>query len=221
MLPRVLFRGGRIEFPDPRRADAEGLVAVGGDLAPERLLAAYRAGIFPWSSEGQPPLWWSPDPRAVLFPAELHVPRRLRDRLRRGDCELRWNEEFAQIMRACAENREDGTWITAAMLQGYGELHRAGHAHCLGVWQGGRLAGGIYGVQIGAVFAAESMFHCATDMSKVALVRLVERLAAAGVELIEVQFLTPLLAQFGVREIPRAEYLRRLAELRDRQVMLA
>lgn len=220
MIPRLLLPGDRIAFPDPRRADEDGLVAVGGDLSPERLLAAYRAGIFPWFSEGQPPLWWSPDPRAVLSVTELHVPRRLRDRLRRGDFELRWNTDFEAVMRACGEQREEGTWITEEMLAGYGALHRRGVAHALAVHRGGELVGGIYGVQIGAVFAAESMFHRATDMSKVALVRLVERLAAAGVELLEVQFLTPFLAQFGVREIPRASYLQRLAELRDRRVEL-
>lgn len=211
---------GSNKFPDPRTADAEGLLAVGGDLAPERLLAAYRAGIFPWFDETTVPLWWSPDPRAVFTAASLHVARRLVRTMRRGHFTLTFDCDFAGVMTACGENRDDGTWITDAMLAGYCELHRRGHAHSLEVWCDGALAGGIYGVHVGGVFAAESMFHRVTDASKVALVAFATRLFAAGVELLEVQFVTPHLASLGAFALPRAAYLERLAALRDAPVDL-
>jgi leucyl/phenylalanyl-tRNA--protein transferase len=219
-LPVYLAADAPVRFPDPARADAEGLVAVGGDLSAPRLLAAYRAGIFPWFDERMPPLWWSPDPRAVITPASLHVARRLARTLRSGRFTVTWDAAFAEVMRACGEDRSDGTWITSDMRVAYGELHARGHAHSVEVWQGEELAGGIYGVHVGAVFAAESMFHRRTDASKVALVALARRLFAAGVECMEVQFLTPHLRRLGAVEIPRPGYLALLHGGRDRTIDL-
>jgi leucyl/phenylalanyl-tRNA--protein transferase len=218
VVPLLLPPGAPLGFPDARLAGPDGLVAIGGDLSPERLHLAYREGVFPWFSEGQPPLWWSPDPRAVLRPERLHVPRSVARRMRRGGFELRWDADFDAVIRACGERRQDGTWILPSMIRAYTALHRAGNAHCLAVWIDGELAGGIYGVRVGALFAAESMFHRVSDMSKVALVTLVRELAARGCELIEVQFLTPHLERFGAEEISRDDYLAELLRLRDRRL---
>jgi leucyl/phenylalanyl-tRNA--protein transferase len=220
-VPVLLSADAPPEFPDPRRCDAEGLVAIGGDLSCARLRAAYRAGIFPWFDERTPPLWWSPHPRAVITAKSLHVSRRLQRTVRSAKFRVTWNLAFAAVMRACGEGRSDGTWITQDMLTAYTALQRAGGAYSLEVWLGDHLAGGIYGVHVGGVFAAESMFHRVTDASKVALVHLARRLFAAGVELMEVQFLTPHLASLGAFTMPRRRYLARLAELRDRPVDLA
>lgn len=218
--PVFLPTHGALQFPDPIEYDAEGLLAVGGDLAPERLLLAYGSGIFPWYSEGYVPMWWSPDPRALLDPAHLHVSRSLARTIRRGGFELGWNRCFERVMRACGEQRKGGTWILAEMLTAYGELHRRGCAHSLEVFADGELVGGLYGVQIGGLFAAESMFHHRTDMSKVALAAAVHSLFAAGIELFDVQFVTTHLATMGAHAVPRQEYLRRLAVARDRVVDL-
>ncbi len=217
-LPVLLSAVAPTQFPDPRQADREGLLAVGGDLSPTRLRAAYRAGIFPWFGDDMPPLWWSPDPRAVITAESLHVARRLQRTLASGGFTTSQDRAFAAVMRACGENRDDGTWITEAMLAGYGELHRLGEAHSVEVWQGEDLVGGIYGVHVGGVFAAESMFHRVTDASKVALVTLARRLFSLGIELIEVQFVTPHLARMGAFEIPRSAYLGRLCALRDQTI---
>lgn len=216
----VVLSGPSPRFPDPARYDGEGLVAIGGDLRPPTLLAAYRAGIFPWYAEGSVPLWWSPDPRGVLDAGRLHVSRSLARTLRRGGFSLTWNRNFAAVMAACGEGRDGGTWILPEMQQAYAELHRLGHAHSLEVWCGGELVGGIFGVQVGAAFAAESMFHRRDDMSKVALVALVRSLAAAGCELFDVQFVTDHLRTLGACEIARREYLARLAVARTRTLDL-
>ena len=189
--------------------DPDGLVAVGGDLRPETLLGAYRRGIFPWFNEGDPILWWSPDPRAVFELDQFHASRRLLRTCRGGKFTLTVNQAFPAVMRACGE-REEGTWITHAMLAGYAELHRLGHAHSVEAWREGELVGGVYGVAQGGLFAAESMFHRAADAGKVALVHLVERLRERGFTLFDTQMLTPVTASLGAVEIPRAEYLRRL-----------
>jgi len=219
-LPIHLAADAPPRFPDPASADAEGLVAVGGDLSPARLLAAYRAGIFPWFDDRVPPLWWSPDPRAVITATSLHTPRRLLRTMRGNRFTTTFDAAFARVIAACSEDRSDGTWITADMVAAYCELHRLGLAHSLETWADGELAGGIYGVHVGGVFAAESMFSRRTDASKVALVELARRLFAAGVELLEVQFVTPHLARFGAFALPRREYLARLHRLRDRAVAL-
>ncbi len=220
MQPVLLPATGRLWFPDPRDYDAEGLVAVGGDLSVERLLLAYRSGIFPWYAEDLPPMWWSPDPRAVFEPAGLHVSRSLARTLRRAEFELSWNVAFRAVMECCGE-RPGGTWVLPEMVRAYVRLHEAGHAHSLEVWRGGALVGGIYGVQVGGLFAAESMFHRVTDMSKVALVALVHSLFAAGIVLLDVQMPTGHLRSLGCRELPRADYLRRLPAATRKVVSLA
>ena len=207
--------GAPPRFPDPRLADADGLVAFGGDLSVARLLAAYRSGVFPWFDENTPPLWWSPDPRAVLTPATLHVPRRLERTIRRGGFEVTLDRAFRRVMEACSVGRSDGTWILPEMVDAYEAVHRAGHAHSVEVWIDGELSGGIYGVRVGGLFAAESKFHTRTDMSKVALVALARSFFAAGGQLIDVQFRTPHLARLGVVEVPRLEYLARVGEIAD------
>ena len=209
-----------LRFPDPEKFDREGLVAIGGDLRPERLLLAYRSGIFPWYAEGYVPMWWSPDPRALITPASLHVSRSLRRVLKRGDFELTWNRCFPRVMNECGRQRDEGTWVIPEMVAAYTRLHERGSAHSLEVWDGTDLIGGIYGVQVGALFAAESMFHRRTDMSKVALVALVRSLFAAGTRLLDVQFVTPHLASLGAFEVPRSEYLGLLRTARDRPATL-
>src|SRR5215471_641674 len=206
--PVLLLPGGPIAFPDPEQADDEGLLAIGGDLSSERLLFAYERGIFPWYDEGVPPLWWSPNPRAILDPEGLHVSRSLRRVLRSGRFTVSWNRDFEGVMRCCGD-RPGGTWILPEMIEAYVRLHRIGHAHSIEVWEGGELAGGLYGIQRGALFAAESMFHRRTDASKVALVYAVRSLFLAGTRLFDVQLLTSHLASMGAIEIPRREYLGR------------
>jgi len=209
--PAVIVPGGPLIFPDPELSNAEGLIAVGGDLSPERLLLAYERGIFPWYSEGLPPLWWSPDPRAVIDPLTLHVSKRLARELRQQRFRVTLNRAFERVMIECGEEREGGTWILPEMVTAYTRLHELGHAHSVEVWRGERLVGGLYGVQRGALFAAESMFHRETSASKVALVTAVRRLFAAGITLFDVQFVTPHLESLGAYTVSRAEYLRRAA----------
>jgi leucyl/phenylalanyl-tRNA---protein transferase len=218
--PAFLRPDGAPRFPDPEQFDREGLVAVGGDLSTQRLLLAYGSGIFPWYSEGYVPMWWSPDPRALFDPLHLHVSRSLQKRLRRGGFQLTWNRCFPRVMTECGRERKEGTWVIPEMVEAYTRLHREGHAHSLEVWQGADLVGGTYGVQVGGLFAAESMFHRSTDMSKVAVVALVRSLFAAGIELLDVQFVTPHLATLGAFSVPRSEYLRRLSVACERAVDL-
>ena len=197
-------------FPDPAGALSEpnGLLAAGGDLSPERLLEAYRRGIFPWYESGQPILWWSPDPRAVLWPEDLHVSRRLARRLRSDAFRVSMDQDFEAVIRGCADRGPDvGTWITPAMERAYDRLHVLGHAHSVEVWQEKALAGGLYGVAMGRVFFAESMFSAATDASKVALACLTRLLQRHGFRLIDCQMATPHLIRLGCREMPRSEFL--------------
>ena len=186
-----------------------GLLAAGGGLSVPRLVAAYAHGCFPWFSEGEPVLWWSPDPRMVLFPRELHVPRSLARRLRRGDFTVTADAAFADVVAGCAEPRDQqgGTWITAEMREAYERLHAAGYAHSVEAWQDGLLVGGVYGVAIGRAFFGESMFTRVPDASKVAFVRLVGALTAWEFGVIDCQMKTEHLARFGAREIPRAEFV--------------
>lgn len=219
--PLLIVPGGPIAFPDPETADDEGLLAVGGDLGVKRLLAAYDRGIFPWYDEGLPPLWWSPDPRAVMDPERLHVSKSLARTLRLGRFEVTFDRAFTQVMRECGRQRAGGTWIVAEMLEAYSELHRLGHAHSFEVWQGGALVGGLYGVHRGGLFAAESMFHRVSNASKVALVASIRSLFAAGIVLYDVQFVTPHLASLGAHELSRSTYLQRLARAREQNVDLS
>jgi leucyl/phenylalanyl-tRNA--protein transferase len=203
-------------FPPVSKAlrSPNGLLCAGADLSPERLLDAYSKGIFPWFSEGDPILWWSPHPRMVLFPAELKVSRSLRKAVARRTFETRFDTAFAEVMRACAEPRDGqaGTWIVPEMVAAYTRLHERGFAHSVESWRDGRLVGGLYGILLGRVFFGESMFSRETDASKVALVKLVARLEALGVGLVDCQQATRHLASLGAREIPRREFAQRLAE---------
>jgi leucyl/phenylalanyl-tRNA--protein transferase len=204
-------------FPPVGRALGEpnGLLAAGADLSVPRLLDAYRRGIFPWYSEGQPVLWWSPHPRMVLVPSEMKVSRSLRKRLRRRDWTVCTDMAFGEVVAACAEPRahQPGTWITDEMAAAYAALHHAGHAHCVEVRMGERLAGGLYGVAIGKMFYGESMFSREPDASKIALAHLARQLERWEFGLIDCQMSTPHLASLGAREIPRADFLRAVSEL--------
>jgi leucyl/phenylalanyl-tRNA--protein transferase len=196
-------------FLDPEFADEMGLVAVGGDLEPRRLVEAYCAGIFPWFDEGGPVLWWSPDPRAIFEMDGLHVSRRLARTLRSGKFRCTINQAFAQVVRGCAQ-RDEGTWISADMIGAYERLHQLGLAHSVEAWCSDQLAGGIYGVAIRGLFAAESMFTRRTDGSKAALVFLMSHLRQRGFLLFDIQMVTPHTVSLGAVEIPRQEYLGRL-----------
>lgn len=212
----MMFRLNRhdIRFPPVDRASPDGLLAVGGDLSPERLLEAYRHGVFPWYNEDQPILWWSPDPRAVLFPTKLHVSRSLKRILRRHVFAVTFDSSFRTIMEQCAGPRpqypEGGTWITDDMLDAYTRLHELGYAHSVETWQDGRLVGGLYGVAIGGAFFAESMFTRVDDASKVALVRLVRQLQVWDFRLIDCQQFSPHVGRFGAEEIPRRDFIEHL-----------
>jgi leucyl/phenylalanyl-tRNA--protein transferase len=200
----------RLIFPPPAMAEPSGVLAIGGDLRPERLLLAYSMGIFPWYSEDMPILWHSPDPRMVLTPATMHAGRSLRKAMRKRPYEIRLDTAFADVIAACAATPREGqrgTWITDEMMDAYIELHRRGLAHSAEAWQGDRLVGGLYGVSIGGVFFGESMFAHATDASKIAFATLVRQLAAWGIELIDCQVYTEHLASLGAEELPRAEFL--------------
>ncbi|MEZ4220232.1 MAG: leucyl/phenylalanyl-tRNA--protein transferase [Polyangiaceae bacterium] len=218
--PVFLGLGAPDEFPDPRSADEHGLLAVGGDLSIERLLAAYSRGIFPWYDLGLPPLWWSPDPRTIMTPESLHVSTSMRRVLRRSAFTLSANTAFGAVIRACAD-REGGTWILPEMIDAYTLLHEAGYAHSIEVWSGASLVGGLYGVQIGALFAAESMFHRASNASKLVLIQTVRMLFSAGIELFDVQFPTAHLASLGAFPISRREYLFRAQNAARRPLHLA
>ena len=193
-------------FPDPRYAPGDRPLAVGGDLGVERLVGAYRRGIFPWYSGDGPILWWSPDPRTVIVPAELRISRRLRRRLRRNEFRMTENAAFAEVVKGCAAPRADGehgTWITPEMREAYCALHEAGHARSIECWRDGELAGGIYGVEVGSVFCGESMFSRVSDASKAALASL----CAKGYALIDCQVPNEHLMRMGARLIPRREFL--------------
>lgn len=202
-------------FPPPALAREDGLLAVGGDLSVPRLLLAYQHGIFPWYSPGEPILWWSPDPRLVLFPEEFHLAKRLARTIRQQVFSITFDTAFAQVIRACGQTRRkegQGTWLDEDMIGAYCALHDQGYAHSVECWQGEELVGGLYGVALGAVFFGESMFSLVSDSSKVALAGLVERLKGWDFELIDCQVGTGHLQRLGAREIPGAEFSSRLAE---------
>ncbi|NVJ05411.1 leucyl/phenylalanyl-tRNA--protein transferase [Myxococcus sp. AM001] len=201
-------------FPPPERADTSGVVAVGGDLRPERLLAAYARGIFPWYSEGDPILWHSPDPRFVLTPDALHAGRSLRKTMARGVYEVRYDTAFRRVITECSRvprPGQAGTWITEEMMEAYVTLHEAGFAHSVEAWAQGELKGGLYGVSLGAAFFGESMFALAPDASKVAFVTSAERFQGWGFQLIDCQVETEHLARFGAENWPRRRFLAALA----------
>ena len=194
-------------FPDPRLADEHGLLAVGGDLHPERLLLAYANGIFPWPSHELPLAWFSPDPRMLLFPGEVVVSRSLRRSIRRRRFEVRADTAFAEVMRACADARRGHTWITDEMFEAYTRLHALGFAHSIEVYARGELVGGLYGVSLGGTFCGESMFHYETDASKAAFVALARQTERWGFHFVDCQLPTEHLASLGARPVPRDEYL--------------
>ena len=200
-----------LRFPPVDLSTPEGLLAVGGDLRPERLLEAYRHGIFPWYDDDQPILWWSPDPRTVLFPPKLHISRSLKRSLRPGIFNVTFDTCFREVMQHCAGPRpqypDGGTWITAEMLDAYTTLHKQGYAHSVETWQDGKLVGGLYGVAIGGAFFAESMFTRVPDASKVGLVFLVRQLQAWGFRIMDCQQSSPHVMRFGAEEIPRRKFL--------------
>lgn len=204
-----------LRFPPVELASPEGLLAVGGDLRPERLLEAYRHGIFPWYNDDQPILWWSPDPRAVLFPDKLHVSRSLERTIRHGIFTATFDTCFREVMTQCAGPRpqypEGGTWITPAMIEAYVRLHELGWAHSIETWQEGRLVGGLYGIALGGAFFGESMFSRVTNASKVALVLLIRQLRAWGFRIFDCQQASPHVMRFGAEEIPRRSFLNHLA----------
>ncbi|HVS62036.1 MAG TPA: leucyl/phenylalanyl-tRNA--protein transferase [Thermoanaerobaculia bacterium] len=211
--------GPELEFPPPEEAEPSGLLGVGGDLRPERLLLAYSFGIFPWFGEGEPILWFSPHPRAILEPSALRVGRTLRKELRRMPIRVTFDRAFEQVIRACAEAERPGqygTWITTDMVDAYCRLHRLGFAHSVEAWDDGdgdentELVGGVYGVSLGSAFFGESMFAARANASKIAFVALVRRLEAWGFDLIDCQMRTEHLERFGAREVPRREFLARL-----------
>lgn len=206
------FLDKSLRFPDPTEARTDGLLAVGGDLSPQRLLLAYRSGIFPWFSDGDPPLWWCPDPRMVLFPAEFKRSKSLRKSIRMGGFSITQNSQFEAVIRACAKApRPDqlGTWITEEMVQAYIELHQMGHAHSFEVWYHDELVGGLYGIDLPEfkVFCGESMFSKRTDASKVGFSFLVASLLEQNYKLIDCQMYTDHLASLGAREIAREDFL--------------
>ena len=204
-------------FPPLEKAlrQPNGLLAVGGDLSAERILLAYRHGIFPWFNEDDPILWWSPDPRMVLVPSEFIVSHSLKKLLRSGQFEVRFDSAFTEVMQACAapRNAQAGTWIHPEMIAAYSELHRLGYAHSVETWCDGELVGGLYGMSIGKMFFGESMFSRRSNASKIALARLSQQLKRWEFGLIDCQMHTPHLASLGAREIPRDEFQQALLEL--------
>ena len=212
----------RWAIPDPVDADEGGFLGFGADLEPATLVDAYRRGIFPWPHEGMPLPWFSPDPRGVLYPARVRVSRSLRRRLRHCGWETTVDAAWADVAAACASvrRREGGTWITPEMREAFAELHRLGWVHSIEVWDGDSLVGGLYGVQVGGVFTGESMFHRATDASKVALVDLADRFGEAGGKILDVQIATDHLRSLGAEEISRPGFLDVLALFRDDPVRL-
>ena len=196
--------------------EPNGLLCAGGDLSAPRLLLAYRQGIFPWYSAGEPILWWSPDPRMVLVPSEFKISRSLQRTLRAGTYQIRLDSNFPAVMRFCAQtprNGQIGTWITAEIQEAHGKLHKLGFAHSVETWMNGKLVGGLYGLAIGKMFYGESMFSHATDASKLALAHLTRFLTEQGFGLIDCQMNTPHLASLGAHEIPRSEFIKRLQVL--------
>ena len=201
-------------FPQPRLATREGLLAIGGDLSVDRLILAYQNGIFPWFSEGEPILWWSPDPRLVLFPSDFKPSKSLQKVIRRSIFDISLDQAFPEVIRECARIRiehEEGTWIVDEMIEAYCQLHESGLAHSVEAWQAGKLVGGLYGVSLGRCFFGESMFSRVSNASKVAFAKLVDYLNAHAFDLIDCQVTTQHLISLGAREIPRDRFLKLLA----------
>lgn len=205
----------RLEFPPVTKAQEWGGLAVGGDLSPERLLLAYRSGIFPWYDASQPIVWYAPDPRFVLFPHKLHVSRRMRPILNQGQFTVTYNIRFRDVIRQCQQiprPGQSGTWITKEMQEAYGRLHTLGYAHSVEVWQDNELVGGLYGLVLGSIFFGESMFSLVDNASKVGFITFVRLLQEHGCTLVDCQVHTPHLARWGAENIPRSDYMKLLAQ---------
>lgn len=202
-----------VAFPDPFDAEPDGLLAVGGDLTPHRLVAAYCIGVFPWYHEDSPPLWWTPDPRCILLPGEFHLPRSLARTIKKNRFTFSFDTSFPEVIRACADPRGDydGTWLTPEMIEAYIALHKLGLAHSVEAWQDGVLAGGLYGVSLGSAFFGESMFYRVPDASKAAFAHLVQTLREQDFTLIDCQQVTHNLLRFGARPVSRKEFMGLLA----------
>jgi leucyl/phenylalanyl-tRNA---protein transferase len=214
----VFLLSDNITFPPPHFARKDGLLAIGGDLSRERLLLAYRKGIFPWYSNGEPILWWSPDPRLVLYPDELRVSRSLKKIIRKDCFQITMDQAFFRVIKSCAEtrlNKDQQTWIVPEMINAYCQLHESGFAHSVEVWYQGKLAGGLYGLAMGKCFSGESMFTIVKDASKVAFVYLVFFVKSLGYHMIDCQVKTSHLMSFGAREIPRKSFLQQLEKTLD------
>ena len=212
-----------IQFPDPRTASPEGIVAIGGDLHPDSVMAAYRQGIFPWPVERLPLLWFSPPERGVLEFAELHLPRSLKGARRAGGLAFTIDRAFSAVIRGCATSPrpgQHGTWITPAVISAYTRLHRLGIAHSVEAWDGGDLVGGLYGVDVDGAFAAESMFYRAPNASKLALLHLIDHLGARGLDWLDIQTIPPHMKRVGARAIGRESFLVRLDATRRRGLKL-
>jgi leucyl/phenylalanyl-tRNA--protein transferase len=209
----MFLLGKKIEFPDVELASPDGILAIGGDLSPERLLLAYQSGIFPWFSEGEPIVWYSPEKRMVLFPEELKVSKSMKQLIRKGIYRLTWNQNFEAVIKACQvspRKDQDGTWITEEMRKAYIKLHELGHAKSIEVWREEELVGGLYGIDLGHVFCGESMFSRESNTSKLAFIHLVQKLQKENYRLIDCQIYTAHLASLGAREIPRQEFTKML-----------
>lgn len=212
----------QLVFPPPEKADPDGLLAFGGDLAPDRLMIAYRMGIFPWFNPGDPVLWWSPDPRMVLYPSNLHVSKDMKRIIRKKLFSVTYDRDFSSVIQACKDiSRKDqtGTWITEEMKQAYVQLHHRGYAHSVEVWQEDELVGGLYGVSLGACFFGESMFTKVSNASKTGFITFVRDLARNGFQLIDCQVYTEHLARLGAEEIPRKRFVEELQQGLQAQTM--
>jgi leucyl/phenylalanyl-tRNA--protein transferase len=211
----VFLLSDKISFPPPYLASKEGLLAVGGDLSQKRLLLAYHTGIFPWFSDDEPILWWSPDPRLVLYPEEIRVSKTLKKIIKKNVFHVTMDSAFVKVINQCAKIRlqnNQGTWIVKEMINAYCKLHESGFAHSVEAWYQGELAGGLYGVSLGKCFFGESMFTRVNNASNVALVKLVEYLNALSFDMIDCQLTTEHLLRFGAKEIPRVSFLKQLKE---------
>lgn len=209
----VIYLNPEQDFPDPSREEVDELLAVGGDLSPERLIAAYQKGIFPWFSEETPILWWSPDPRMIIEPGYFHVPKRLKRIIKQGLFNVTVNKDFPQVIDACATVKRSGcqgTWIIPEMIDAYIRLHQLGYAHSVEAWKNGRIVGGLYGVSLGKAFFGESMFYYYSNASKVALVKLINFLESWGFQILDCQQTTSHMLRFGAFEVSRLEFIKRL-----------
>jgi leucyl/phenylalanyl-tRNA---protein transferase len=213
-MPVFWLHPDRIEFPNPHLANADGIVAIGGDLSPKRLLLAYRIGLFPWFNEDEPILWWSLDPRLVLFPKDLYIAKSMRPYFNQQKFKVTFDTQFEQVVRACQKNtrkgQAGGSWISEDIVQAYRQMHELGYAHSVEVWQGADLVGGLYGISIGKVFFGESMFTAVSNASKVGFITLVQKLTALGYWLIDCQQQTQHLTSMGAMTIKRTHFLKLL-----------